>query len=82
MSPEFERLLQWAYRGEIAGEAMFLAMAEWPIPDQQRAAMRELAVLEHHMIGLLRLLLERHDISLEPVRAVIARVAAYSSSEA
>lgn len=57
---EFARLLAWAYRGEVSGEALFATLADaWP---DNAGDLRVLAELERHMANALVPLLARYDV--------------------
>jgi hypothetical protein len=59
---EFAKLLAWAYRGELSGEAMFSALVDAWENEKHRESLRVLAELEHLMALTLAPLLTRHTL--------------------
>ena len=60
---EFEKLLSWAYRGEVSGETLFDALAEHFAPLGRGPRLRRLAELERSMGAALRPLLDELGIT-------------------
>jgi hypothetical protein len=59
---EFGKLLSWAYRGEVSGEALFARLATHFEPMGREAQFRRLAELERAMGDAVRPLLEEHEV--------------------
>ena len=59
---EFDRLLAWAYRGELSGEAMFAALADLSGNADHAASLRVLAELERATAAAIAPLLRRYAV--------------------
>jgi hypothetical protein len=62
LDPEYARLLAWAYRGEVSGEALFATLAERWESEGHAESMKTLAELERRMAFTLLPLLQRYSV--------------------
>src|SRR6187401_3295429 len=82
MTGERDELADWAYRGEVRGEALFRALAEVPAFADHRHELETLALLEAQTAASLRPLVERLSQPVEPQesdRAIGRKMAAASA---